>query len=37
MNGGAYIQRSECNWNRKDTSKQALAVLIKTRFAITGF
>ena len=23
-----------CNWNRKGTSKQAIAVLIKIRFAL---
>ena len=26
-----------CNGNRKDTSKQAVAALIKIRFAFTGF
>ena len=35
-NGGA-ISEGACNWNRKGTSKQAVAVLIKIRFAFTGF
>ena len=36
MNGGAYT-RGGCNGNRKGTSKQAVAVLIKIRFALLVF
>ena len=32
-NRGA-ITEAVCNWNRKGTSKQAIAVLIKIRFAL---
>ena len=31
------ISEAACNQNRKSTSKQALAVLIKIHFAFTGF